>query len=104
MPYPCRGTLARLEAGTSTGASGVSALDPDLARRGGLALGAGLWLAAIGWILWWPWPPGGAPGIVEVVHWANGHIAGDDALLPAFAARFNTTAHRTSEGHVIVVK
>jgi hypothetical protein len=38
------------------------------------------------------------------VHWANGHLAGDDALLPAFATRFNAAGHRTAAGSRIVVK
>jgi hypothetical protein len=80
------------------------AIDPDVARRTGLAAVGVLWLVAVGWIVLWPWPAGSPPGTVEVVHWANGHLAGDDALLPAFATRFNAAGHRTAAGSRIIVK
>ncbi len=82
----------------------MRAIDPDVARRFGIAVVGVLWLIAVGWLLWWPWPSGSPPGMVEVVHWANGHIAGDDVLLPAFATRFNAAGHRTGAGSLIVVK
>jgi hypothetical protein len=80
------------------------AIDPDVARRFGLAAVGVLWLLAVGWIIGWPWPTASPPGTVEVVHWANGHIAGDDVLLPAFATRFNAAGHRTAAGNRIMVK
>ena len=69
----------------------MRAIDPDVARRLGLTAIGLLWIAAIGWILW-PRPT------VTVVHWANGHIAGDPDLLPQFAERFNAAGRRTSSG------
>lgn len=77
--------------------------DPDLARRLGLAAIGLCWLVAVGWITW---PPPGfpAPETVVVVHWANGHMSGDDVLLPAFAQRFNAAGYRTAAGHPIRVE
>jgi Ca-activated chloride channel family protein len=44
------------------------------------------------------------PGAVVVVHWANGHLSGDDVLLPAFAQRFNAAGYRTANGNPIRVE
>ncbi len=43
-------------------------------------------------------------GTVVVVHWANGHLAGDDALIPAFVQRFNAAGYQTSAGNRIEVQ
>ena len=79
--------------------------DPDLIRRSGLAAVGLLWLAAIGWITWPIWPEVvQPPGSVTVVHWANGHLAGDDQLLPTLAQRFNAGGYRTAAGYRIQVR
>ncbi len=38
-----------------------------------------------------------------MVHWANGHLAGDETLLPAFARRFNEAGFTTSRGRPMQV-
>ncbi len=82
----------------------MRAIDPDVARRYGLAAVGLLWLIAVGWITWPLWPDGiQSPGTVVVVHWANGHLSGDDVLLPAFAQRFNDAGYRTAAGNPIRV-
>jgi len=83
----------------------VRALDPDVARRCGLAAVGLLSLIAVGWITWPLWPDVAQPsGTISVVHWANGHMAGDDVLLPAFAQRFNAAGYRTAAGNPIRVE
>jgi Ca-activated chloride channel family protein len=77
----------------------MRAIDPDVARRSGLAAVGVLSLMAVGWIIWPLWPHvAQPPGAVVVVHWANGHLSGDDVLLPAFAQRFNAAGYRTANG------
>src|SRR5438874_6623085 len=79
----------------------VLGLDPDAIRRTALAaIGVG-WLAVIGWVTW---PDGVPPSeTAVVVHWANGHLMGDDTLLPSLAERFNAAGFRTSSGSPIRV-
>jgi Ca-activated chloride channel family protein len=64
-----------------------------------------VWLAVTGWLAM----PGivaaiRLPGTVVVVHWANGHMAGDDALLPTLADLFNAAGYRTPDGNRIIVR
>jgi len=80
------------------------AIDRDVARRFGLGAVGLLWLIALCSIIWWPWTGVSPSGTVQLVHWANGHIAGDPVLLNAFANRFNAVERRTAAGNLIVVK
>ena len=80
------------------------AIDRDVARRFGLGAVGLLWLIALCSIIWWPWAGVSPPGTVQLVHWANGHIAGDPVLLNSFANRFNAAERRTAAGNLIVVK
>ena len=80
------------------------AIDRDVARRFGLGAVGLLWLIALCTIIWWPWTGVSPPGTVQLVHWANGHIAGDPVLLNAFANRFNAVERRTAAGSLIIVK
>jgi Ca-activated chloride channel homolog len=83
----------------------LRAIDPDVLRRAGLAAIGLFWLIAVGWITGPIWPDVvQPPGTVVVVHWANGHLSGDDVLLPAFTERFNAAGHRTAAGNLIRVK
>lgn len=74
--------------------------DPDRARRMLLVAIALGWLASVGFILG---RPGEQPAPVVVVHWSNGHPAGDDSLLPAFVRRFNEGRYATVRGRPIQV-
>src|SRR5438105_3380741 len=78
----------------------VLGLDPDAIRRTALAAIGVAWLAVIGWVIV---PPRMPPDTTVVVHWANGHLMGDDTLLPALAQRFNAAGFRTSSGSQIQV-
>ena len=77
-------------------------MDPGVLRRWLLRAIGALGVVAVGLIVLPPPSPPATPAIV--VHWANGHLAGDDDLLPTFARRFNAAGYRTSHGSPIEVR
>ncbi|TAK21268.1 MAG: VWA domain-containing protein [Chloroflexota bacterium] len=82
----------------------MRAIDPDSARRVGLTSVGLFWLITIGWMVLRDSDDANQTKTIEVVHWANGHMAGDEALLPSFAASFNAAGFRSSSGSRIVAR